>query len=286
MTRVAVTGAGAVLPGLIGNSRTWLNKDIPAGIGELTLFAPPGKCEHAGEVTSYDWKQYLFSNQTYSDRCTQLALGAARLVLEEAGLTLPLAEDQEVGLCFGTCWGCLDSAERFYAPLAAGKGKLASSLVFSHSYSNCPTSFVAIEFGLRGYSASFAGSTEAGWWALLAGYDALISGAAARVLVGAAEGLSRAWFAHAEAEGKIPDTSEQVLPEKVAAGSPWSEIPSEGAFFMLLESESVCSGSPLFWLSEISNLPPADSVVDGGNRGAVGSLLHWAQTMTAAVADS
>jgi len=233
---ILVTGLGVVSPLGIGRAAvTRALQEDRIGISDLTLFAPPGNCEHAAEVTGYDAKDFVFSKQTYLDRCTELAIGAARLALEDAGLSLPVAADADpIGLCFGSTWGCLDSAERFHEPLAQGKAKTASSLVFSHSYPNCPTSFVAIELGLRGYSTSFAGSRLAGFWALRSALDALAAGTAARILVGASDALSPAVFAHLESQASLPVTRGQV--PSLEDPQIWSRVPGEAAVFVLLET--------------------------------------------------
>ncbi len=109
MSEVLITGIGMVSP--LGVGRAAVSAALAegkSGIGDLTLFEPPGNCEHAAEVGAYDWRDYLFSKQTYADRCTQLAVGAARLALEDAGLPTPVpGDDAPVGLCYGTFWGCI-----------------------------------------------------------------------------------------------------------------------------------------------------------------------------------
>jgi 3-oxoacyl-[acyl-carrier-protein] synthase II len=249
------------------------------GVADLTLYAPVGQCEHAAEIgEEYDWKSFCFSKQTYADRCTSLAVGAARLALEDAGVGLPIPEDgQETGIIFGTRWGCLETNQTFFEPLAEGRGKRASSLVFSHSYPNCPTSFIAIEMGLRGYSTSFSGS-DAGEWALRGAVDALMSGAAGRILVGASDALARAAVSHLKAEDELPDTEGRTPTE--AEAEMWGRVPGEAAVFLLLEK----SETP----GKRGQLPLAGNDPEGltpdwrdGNAGAAGALLGLARKIIA-----
>lgn len=238
MVEIAVSGIGVVSPLGIGR-RAFITAchEQRHGIGDLTLCEPAGVCEHAAEVSGYDWKPFCFSKQTYLDRTTQLLLGAARLALEDSAIPLPISEEAPtVGFCLGTRWGCLESAERFYDPIARGKGKTASSLVFSHSYPNCPTSFVAIELGLRGYSTSFTGSRLAGLWALRSAFDAIRLGAAERALVAAVDAISAAALGHAEKRGELPDTRRQKPPERLPPDSFWARVPGEGAVCLSLET--------------------------------------------------
>jgi 3-oxoacyl-[acyl-carrier-protein] synthase II len=240
MGEILLTGIGVVSPLGVGRAAFFpAVAEGRCGIRDLTLCEPTGACEHAAEVRDYDWKSFCFSKQTFSDRCTQLAMGAARLALEDAGLKPPLVEpDNPTGLCFGSCWGCVESAEKFFAPIAQGKGKTASGLVFSHSYPNCPTSFLAIELGLRGYSTSFAGSRLSGLWALRSAFDAVRSGAAKRILVGASDAISAVVLGHLEKTGALPNTRGKAAPKTAAeATGDWARVPGEGAAFLVLEDE-------------------------------------------------
>ncbi len=233
-----VTGIGIVSPLGIGREAVAASlAEGRSGVSELTLFDPVGGCEHAAEVGDYDWQDSLSSVQTYADRATQLAMGAARMALEDAGFPVPLPEEAApVGLAYGTCWGCLEAAETFYQPLAEGKGRTARSLVFSHSYPNSPTSLIAVELGLRGYSTSWAGAPAAGLWAVRSACDAIASGSATAVLAGGCDALSAARLASLAAEGRLPRTEGASHPSRASAEAPWGEVPGEAAVFWLLES--------------------------------------------------
>lgn len=239
---LALTGVGYVGPFGVGRAAL-AAADLAtgaagrSGVAELTLFEPIGGCEHAAEVQAYDWRDYLFSRQTFADRVTQLAVGGARLALEDAGLALPVAEEAPpVGLVFATQFGCLEAMATFHEPLARGKGR-PSSLVFSHSYPNAPTSLLAIEFGLRGYSTTFAGDTRAGWMALRCAADALAAGTAEAILVGATEAITAPRLDHLAHAGALPDTA--GLSVEAVAGDPAlaARVPGEAALFLVLERE-------------------------------------------------
>jgi len=280
LRKIVITGLGVVSP--LGIGRQAFTRSIQEsriGIDDLTLAEPAGLCEHAAEIVDYDWHDYLFTKQTYADRCTQISVGAARLALEDAGLLVPISEEHApVGICFGTCWGCIASSEKFYDPIAQGKGKSASSLVFSHSYPNCPTSFVAIEMGLRGYSTSFTGSRDAGLWALRSGLDALCSGAADQLLVGAADAFSELAWAHLDKVGALPDTR-GLMPSETEKES-WARVPGEAAVFLVLEKQTTAFARNANILAaadpdELSQVNPRDWR-SGDTQGA-GDLLEIAR---------
>ncbi len=278
---IAITGIGVVSP--LGIGRKTVQQAVAAkvcGIGELTLFEPAGACEHAGEVSGYNWKEFLLSKQTYADRLTQLAVGAAYLALQDAAVETPLPEEADpVGLCFGTQWGCLEAMGKFYEPVASGKGKRASSLVFSHSYPNAPTSLIAIEFGLRGYGTTFTGDARAGLWAVRSAFDAIQDGTARCIVAGGADALSPELLKHLESAGALPDTRGQTpvfdTPETAAY---WRRAPAEAAVFCVLEEHFAAEERGAQVLREFDE-PPSETADSPdprlGDSFAARPLMAW-----------
>ena len=234
-------------------------------VNQITLFPVNCNCEYAGEIGEYEWKSKCFSKQTYADRTTEICVIAMREALDNAGYHIPVSHsDNAIGLCFGTSWGSLNSAEKFFGPLASGKPKTVSSLVFSHSYPNCPASFCAIEFGLRGYSTVFFGDDRAGWWALESAVDAIRSGTSLRMIAGAAESLSPALWSYFESIGKLPNTT---TTDDITTFS--SSCPGEAAVFFALEATDKDSDDFTF---------PSESVdFLFGNTGSASPLLALAK---------
>ncbi|MFH0910660.1 MAG: beta-ketoacyl synthase N-terminal-like domain-containing protein, partial [Planctomycetota bacterium] len=231
---IAVTGLGAVSAYGVGWNAFRLGvEENRTAVAELTLFEPPGACERAAEAGELDPARFLFSTQTYLDRTTVLAAGAARLALDAANVSLPVAlEGDPLGLAFGTTWGCMGSIERFDRPIGEGNPRRAQGLVFSHSFPNSPASLLAIEFGLRGYHTVHAGSRLAGVWALESAFSALRDGTSAWMLAGAAESLSAPVFAHYESRGELTGAA---LPRPYAPDADGTLL-GEGAVFLVLEN--------------------------------------------------
>ncbi|MBN1256706.1 MAG: hypothetical protein JXA52_03260, partial [Planctomycetes bacterium] len=186
------------------------------------------------EVPDFEYADYIFSTQPYLDRTTALAVVTAKTALEDAGLALPLGADSPdpVGLCFGSCWGCYNSIERFSAPLLAGKPKTAQGLVFMHSFPNSPASLISIEFGLHGFASVTSGSRLAGLWAIEEALSAIREGTSSCILAGASEALSAPVFAHYGEKNELSGGKAPQPFSKNAEGT----ILGEGAVFFLLES--------------------------------------------------
>jgi 3-oxoacyl-[acyl-carrier-protein] synthase II len=153
--RSVLTGTGCVLP---------------QGISELEPLEVPGggaALDQGFVVKDFVLKDYIPTVTSYVDRCSALAMAAARLALDDAGIDAEQARSGDWGLAYATAWGCLDSMELFFAKVAKNP-KFASPLIFSHAYANSPSSLVCIEFGLSGPGATFCeGETGAltalGW---------------------------------------------------------------------------------------------------------------------------
>lgn len=283
----AVTGIGVVTSWGAGRENfasAWRAGRV--ALGDLTRLAPSGPCEHAAEIVDYDWRTALISKQTFADRATQWAMGAIRGAMDDAGWTVPVPDPAAhdtashepsapsgdtlradvanpapgaesvhaegtktgpVGLYLATMYGCLEAAEAFFGPVAAGKGKTASALVFSHSYPNGPAALASIEFGLRGPGMVYAGAAEAGAWAwrdadaAMRRPPATGHGGGLRLIVGAVDALSAGVLGHGAATGRHPDTRGRTPPTCVdgvdeADAAFWGRVPGEAAVFFALES--------------------------------------------------
>ncbi|BCM92464.1 hypothetical protein IAD21_04344 [Abditibacteriota bacterium] len=194
--------------------------------------------EGATSIPDFDLKNYPVAPKTYLDRASALALAACSVAIQEAGLTAPLGD--EVGLCVGTQFGCVQTMASFESKLAETGAKAVSPLLFSHSFFNSPAAILSIEWGMRGHHAPFCGA-RAGLDAVEAGRDALLLGQASTMICGAVEANS---------------------PTRELSGEADS---GEGAIFLVLEKDG--AGPSLEdWLQGAREI--------SGNWGALGELLR------------
>jgi 3-oxoacyl-(acyl-carrier-protein) synthase len=203
---ILITGLGAITPR-----------------GDFTLHSPPTPREGDGSLSDFDLKNYLSTPKTYLDRCSALALAGCALALEDAGLEGQF--DEQFGFSLGTEFGCVETMRGFEAKLAESGARAVSPLLFSHSYFNSPASLCVIEWGLKGYHATFCGP-EAGWDAVATARDALLLGHANRMLCGAVDALSpaRGW---GDEENNPSEASVFLVLEAThgdRAGQHWGEV--------------------------------------------------------------
>lgn len=133
---------------------------------------------------------YLESQKTYLDRCSALALAGAALALRDAEIAWPVEGGEEFGLTLGTHLGCVDTMQSFWKNVSEKGVRLATPLLFSHSYVNSPISLCAIEFGLKGYHSTFCAGKNSGLEAVRAAFDAIRLGHAQAMLCGGVEALT------------------------------------------------------------------------------------------------
>ncbi len=199
---VIVTSVGAITPWGLGLEA------LLDGLASEEELPSPAKCPKV------DLGQYLPSEKTYLDRCSELALVAAALALREGGLLdenrllrLPLSRREKgsggeaaagetpaladrIGLGLGTAYGCLDSMYANTQRVQTKGARLASPLLFMHSFVNAPASLIAIEWGIRAPGATFTDGGLSAASALYWACDLLRRGTVDAMLVGGVEALS------------------------------------------------------------------------------------------------
>ena len=140
-------------------------------------------------IAGFKLEDYLQSQKTYLDRCSALALAGCALALGDAGVQWPAAEADDFGITLGTHLGCIETMKAFWDKTTGSGVRGASPLLFSHSYFNSPISLCAIEFGLKGYHATFCAGQDSGLEAVRAARDAIRLGHARAMLCGGVEAL-------------------------------------------------------------------------------------------------
>ncbi len=109
--RVVVTGIGAMTPLGLTLEETWEGLLAGrSGVGPITQFdASELPARIAGELKGFDPKQYINPKEARRmARCSQVAIAMAQAALADAGLGLPLADEERVGVLMGSAAGGLE----------------------------------------------------------------------------------------------------------------------------------------------------------------------------------
>src|SRR3990167_9521728 len=102
--RVVITGVGIVSPVGIGKEVFWQAlKEGRSGIARITAFDPSEySCQIAGEVKGFDPLIYMEEKEARRmGKVTQFGLAAAKMALEDAGLSNWRDDGRRLGLILG-----------------------------------------------------------------------------------------------------------------------------------------------------------------------------------------
>src|SRR3954467_3844512 len=116
--RAVITGMGPVTPIGVGKAALWSGLQLQKSpIGRLTRFEVPGcKARCAAEIHGFDANAWFAPHETKRwDRCTQFAMVATQLALDDAGLELRGELHPRIGVSFGSALGGIADAEAHHA---------------------------------------------------------------------------------------------------------------------------------------------------------------------------
>ncbi len=236
-TEVVVTGFGVVSP--LGHSALEVARRVAAGeratgdahgarVAEIPLDVVPAAARtRIGRL----------------DRICRLTLTAAFLAIDDAGLGLPLADPERVGLALGTGLGCLLSDAEFYEKVVANGPPAASPRAFAYTVSSAAAGEVTIALGIHGPNTTLHMGMAAGAGALGYAADLIRSGRADMVLAGGADALDGP-LADALRDMGLLKSLDRARPFVDAVPGVW---PAEGAAIAVLErgAHATARGAPV-----------------------------------------
>lgn len=151
--RVVITGIGAVTPIGIGKEKFWDALIAgKSGISKTSRFdASAYTTQIAGEVKDFDPTLYIDKKEAKRmDRCTQMAIAATKMAIEDAKLDLDKEDRTRIGTCIGTGIGGIETLHEQYRVLFdKGPGRISPFFV-PMMIANMPAGQVSINFGLQG----------------------------------------------------------------------------------------------------------------------------------------
>jgi 3-oxoacyl-[acyl-carrier-protein] synthase II len=187
--RVVVTGLGPVTPiGIGADVFHAAQLDGVSGIRRITHFDPSALTSTvAGEVDLPDALVPNSRDLLGDDRCTHLAMAAARLALDDSGLDMSTVDPIRIGVVVGTGVGGVATWEE-NTRLGVERGPRAIRARFiPMAMANSAAARVSIGFGLHGPCLAVVAACASGAEALVAGLQLIRSGEADVVLAGGAE---------------------------------------------------------------------------------------------------
>ena len=188
--RVVITGLGVVSPIGIGK-HAFLEglMEGRSGIGMVTRFDVselPSKL--AAEIKGFDPSGYVSPRKARQmDRCTQMAVAAATLSLEDGGLDLEKVNRERVGVLIGTAIGGLRWAFEQNAAFHSGGYKSIDPRSMIATYPNAVSGQVSIELGAKGRTDTISSGCASAGTAFGVAAELIQRGELNMVLVGGTE---------------------------------------------------------------------------------------------------
>ncbi len=128
-------------------------KEGMSGIGRITAFdISQYDCQIAGEVRNFDPKPYFKNPKDIrrTDRFAQLAMGAAKMAMQDSGVDLEKVNRDRFGTIISSGIGGLKTLEDQFTILMNKGPSRTSPFTIPMLISNMASGVISMEFGLRG----------------------------------------------------------------------------------------------------------------------------------------
>ena len=282
MTRVVITGVGAVTPLGIGAEAFWAGLTAGhSGIRTIQGFDPSGlEVRIAGEVPDFVPKDFMdFKAARRMDRFAQFGVAAAREAIEASGLRITDENSERIGVMVNTGGGGIPTFESEVLNLSTKGAKRVGPFLIPLFAPNMASAQVAITFGIHGPTVTSVAACAAGVQAFVDAVHLLQRGDADVVITGGTEaGITPVAIASLTNMGALSrrtgDPAEASRPfDKGRDGF----VFSEGSAIMVLETEEhaarrgasvICEVSGGAYTSDAFHITAPDPT----GRGAIGAM--------------
>jgi len=190
---VWITGLGVVSPlGADAEETACALQEGEPALFPLSRVTLPERVEPplAGEAPDPDLATCGVAPKPYLDRTSQLFLAACGMALQRCGADEAARAAADAGVLCGTAWGCVGTAETFFADYVLKGPRLVKPFLFPHAYSNTAASLAAMEWSLKGPHENMAAFETASGVALVEAADLIRCGRAHLLVAGGADALS------------------------------------------------------------------------------------------------
>jgi 3-oxoacyl-[acyl-carrier-protein] synthase II len=232
---VVVTGLGMLTPIGAGREQFWSALvSGRSGIRPVKSFDTKNYNVHLGaEIEDFEPKNHVFELKPETiGRSSQLAIAAARLAFQDAGLDLSKIDLERAGVSVGTTSGEPHFIERFDDHYVQGSLAKVGEEFITRYPCHVVAAHVASEFGFGGEAAMIATACAAGNYAIARASDLLRAGKADWMLAGGADSFSRITYTGFARLGAIAPEVCQPFDRRRKG-----MVPGEGAAMLLLETK-------------------------------------------------
>jgi 3-oxoacyl-[acyl-carrier-protein] synthase II len=273
--RAVITGIGVLSSIGQGKDAYWeaLRRGA-TGVRPITLFdAAPFRVRSAGEIADFDPVAYLGKKGLRElDRSTRLVCSAARLALDDSGLTISEESSRSVGVAIGATFGSLHSIAQFDRVGLTEGPRFVNPSHFPNTVINSPASQVSIRFTIKGFNTTLSTGFCAGLDALSYAADFIGLGRADAVLAGGVEELCEETFRLFHDLGYLSGMSGAEPVSRPFDAGRDGFVLSEGSAVLVVEDEEHARNRGADILAVILGYgnafdPEADSTFEQAGRG-------------------
>lgn len=159
--RIVITGMGVLASVGTGKGDFWgALREGKSGVKPVTLFDTTSvRSKLAGEIRDFSPETILgVKGLRTLDRATKLALSAAKLALDDAGIAQPIPEDKTdlFGVALGTTLGSVWSISEFDKEALREGPRSVNPALFPNTVINSPASQISIKFNIQGFNATIS----------------------------------------------------------------------------------------------------------------------------------
>jgi len=192
-TRLVITGISILSPLGLNKDEFWNNlTNGVSGIKDITLFdVSRYKSKKAGEISDFDAKVFLGKKGIrHIDRTSLLASSAAKVVMDDAGITHECYAEDDLGIVIGSTYGSIDSISSFDLEALREGPNYVNPMAFPNTVLNAPASRASIFCKATGLNTTISTGVNSGVDAVIYASDFLRLGRIKAVLAGGVHGLT------------------------------------------------------------------------------------------------
>ncbi len=192
-TRLVITGISILSPLGLNKDEFWNNLiNGVSGIKDITLFdVSRYKSKKAGEISDFDPKAFLGKKGIrHIDRTSLLASSAAKVVMDDAGITHECYTEDDLGIAIGSTYGSIDSISSFDLEALREGPNYVNPMAFPNTVLNAPASRASIFCNATGLNSTISTGVNSGVDAVIYASDFLRLGRIKAVLAGGVHGLT------------------------------------------------------------------------------------------------
>ena len=190
MTRVVITGVGAVTPIGLGKEEFWRAlEEGKNGVDYITLY---DTSEHsikiAAEVKNFDPENWLDKKEANrTDRVLHLASAAADLAIKDSGLNIDTLDKNMFGVYVGSGEGGIGTLEKNFQSLNEKGPNRVSPFLVPMMITNMSAAYVAIRCGAKGPNMAVVTACASSLNSIGEAYNCIMRGDATVMLAGGSE---------------------------------------------------------------------------------------------------